>query len=528
MIIINAIKTTGLWISIVGLLTFSAGCSSTPEERMDIPSNGRLPNIRPDYSGIIIPPNIAPLNFTVKDSGQNYVVHIHSKEGETIRIESSNGQILIPIDPWKRMLAANPGRQLIVDVFVKNQNGHWSRFDPVIDQIASESIDGYLTYRRFGNLFNDWSKMGIFQRCLETFEEKPVLLNRQTQGNCMNCHNFWQNGTDRWLLHLRGGPTSGLLLCVDGKISKIDTRTAFNKAAGAFPAWHPSGNLIAFSINKQTMFYHAIGETRDVVDKVSDIILYDIPTNTITTAPELSSPDFLENWPVWSRTGDYLYFCRAPKMEAFINGDKFAYDKIRYDLMRIAYDAEKHTWGKLETVLSAAEMGMSISQPRISPDGRFLIFIGSQYGQLVFCHTDADLYLLDLTNGRRKKLELNSGQSDSFHSISSNGRWIAFTSRRQDGQYARPFISHFDSLGNASKAFIVPQSDPCYYDKCLEIFNVPELGKEPIRISPQALAKAAFSNEDALAAKLDPNVVSPKTNDGAQSAAPSKFRARRK
>jgi hypothetical protein len=83
MIIINAIKTTGLWISIVGLLTFSAGCSSTPEERMDIPSNGRLPNIRPDYSGIIIPPNIAPLNFTVKDSGQNYVVHIHSKEGET-------------------------------------------------------------------------------------------------------------------------------------------------------------------------------------------------------------------------------------------------------------------------------------------------------------------------------------------------------------------------------------------------------------------------------------------------------------
>ncbi|MGD0339555.1 MAG: hypothetical protein ABSB78_12300 [Bacteroidota bacterium] len=73
----------------------------------------------------------------------------------------------------------------------------------------------------------------------------------------------------------------------------------------------------------------------------------------------------------------------------------------------------KEIWEKLEAVLSSAEMGLSISQPRISPDGRFLIFTASQYGQLSFFLPSTDLYLLELTGDIRKKLELNTGYSDS-------------------------------------------------------------------------------------------------------------------
>lgn len=80
----------------------------------------------------------------------------------------------------------------------------------------------------------------------------------------------------------------------------------------------------------------------------------------------------------------------------------------------------------------------------------------------------------------------------------------------------RPYFSHIDSLGNASKAFIMPQEDPWFYGTCLDICNVPEFIKEPARISPQTLAKAAFAN--ALSAKLDPDVIPSKSAEVAKSA----------
>jgi len=298
-----------------------------------------------------------------------------------------------------------------------------------------------------------------------------------------------------------------MLLTMDGKVRKIDTKTKFNGPT-AYPAWHPSGNLIAFSVNKLHLFFHQTGECRDVIDKYSDIILYDIPTNTITTTPAISSPDRMEIWPAWSPDGNFLFFCSAPKIETFKNSDEdgdLAYDKIKYDLMRISYDPVNHIWGKLETVVSSAELKLSITEPRVSPDGRFVLFTAAHYSQFPIYLPSADLYLLDLANSKWRKLEVNSDQTDSFHSWSSNGRWIVFSSKRDDGIFTRPYFSYIDSLGNAFKPFVLPQENPLFYKTCLELYNVPEFTKEPIRVSPRELTKAIFYN--ALAAKLDPKIM---------------------
>ena len=479
---------------------------SEPSHTDDAQSIGRLPKLRPDYSGIVLPPNIAPLNFCIKEEGNAFDVRIHSQKGDPVQIQNSDGVIQIPIGAWKKLLSDNSGQELIIDVSMKNKIGHWVRFNSIMNRISNDSIDSYLTFRRFKPIYNGWIKMGIFQRCIENFDEKTVLINRLTKENCMNCHNFWQNGTERWLMQMRGGPGTSMLLVTDGNIQKINTKTKFNGAT-AYPAWHPSGNLVAFSVSSLTLFYHEKGEPRDVLDKYSDIVLYDIPTNTITTVPQISDSNRMEIWPAWSPDGKYLYFCSAPKLDTYNNPNRpedIQYDKIKYDLMRIAYDPMKHTWGNLETVIASSDIGLSITEPRVSPDGRFLLFTAAAYGQFPIYLSSADVYLLDLSTGRWKKLEMNSDWADSFHSWSRNSKWFVFSSKRQDGLLTRPYFSYIDSLGVASKAFVLPQEDPLNEESSLDVYNVPELTGEPIRERPQALSKAAF--EEALDAKLDPNV----------------------
>jgi hypothetical protein len=504
------IKMVIFWSLCILAFILFASCS-TPEKRADVQSLGKPASLHPDYSGIVIPPNIAPMNFFIKNTGEEFIVLIHSKQGDPIRIQSTSGNIQIPINSWKHLLAENPGEQLIFKIFMKNQAGQWLRFDSIVNQIAHENIDGYLAYRKFGPLFNQWKKMGIFERSLDSYNEKPIMFNQLTTSqNCMNCHNFLQNKTDRWLMHMRFGPGTSMLLTINGEVQKIDTRTAFNKGPGGYPAWHPSGDLIAFSVGPPLQFFHTTGETRDELDRALDIILYDIRTNTVTTIPKLSSKERVEVWPAWTPDGRYLYFCSAPKVETFYVKSKTAedtllYDKILFDLMRISYNHQNGSWGELETVISSKEFGLSVAEPKVSPDGRFLIFTTSQYGSFPIFHSSADLYLLNLANGRREKLALNSDRAEGYHTWSSNSRWLAFSSKREDTQFTRLYISYIDSSGNASKAFILPQKNPLFYDSYLEIYNVPEFIQEPVRVSPQTLAKAAYS--DATPAKLDPLVI---------------------
>ncbi len=82
----------------------------------------------------------------------------------------------------------------------------------------------------------------------------------------------------------------------------------------------------------------------------------------------------------------------------------------------------------------------------------------------------------------------------------------------------KPYFSHFDSSGNTTKPFVLPQEDPLLYETSLDVYNAPEFTKEPVHISPQDLATAAFSEQDALSAKFDSISVSEKTTNKTNSA----------
>jgi len=99
---------------------------------------------------------------------------------------------------------------------------------------------------------------------------------------------------------------------------------------------------------------------------------------------------------------------------------------------------------------------------------------------------------MDLTTGNTRPLRrANSTKAESYHSWSSNGRWILFSSRRHDSNYTRLYIAYMDEQGKDHKAFAVPQEDPMFYQHYMRSYNVPEFMVEPVKITPQEFAAAA-------------------------------------
>jgi hypothetical protein len=333
--------------------------------------------------------------------------------------------------------------------------------------------------------------MGIYQRNLQNYDESLILNNGYYGNGCLNCHTFCPNQPDKMLLGIRSSIYgSSELLVEDGAVNKIGTKFGYT-------SWHPSGRLATYSINKIRLFFHsAKDEVRGVTDLDSLLAYYLVDSKTIKTSPQFSNKERLETYPTWSPDGRYLYFCSAPILWSQQDTvPQENYDDVKYDLVRVSYDIDRDEWGELETVLSAKDTGLTILLPRISPDGRWLLFCMCEYGSFPVYYDSSDLYLIDLKafdqTGRAEpgRLNINSDKSESWHSWSGNSRWIAFSSKRKSGVFTRTYLSYVDDSGRAYKPLLLPQKDPTYYDSCLWTFSVPELVAAPVPVTGEKLGR---------------------------------------
>ncbi|MBN2000970.1 PD40 domain-containing protein [candidate division KSB1 bacterium] len=477
------------------ILLYFSGCKETSVEsytEVDTPAK-----IDPDYSEILIPPNIAPLNFKICENGMEFLVHMRAGRNH-INIFSKRNTIKIPARRWKRLLQSNRGGRIDIDIYIKNSQNQWKKYRKMQNQIALQEIDSFVVYRLIHPGYTLWWEMGLYQRNIENFSESPIFTNRVAKRNCMNCHSFCKNNPQKMLFHMRAG-YSGTIFVNDDDVRKINTGTDYTMSAGVYPSWHPDGKHVAFSVNMIYQQFHAHQDKNILVkDTASDIIVYNIETNTITTSPKVSTKR-LENLPVWSADGRYIYFCSGPPFD-----EKMDYRDVKYDLMRIAYDTETNAWGNVEPVLSASETGKSISFPKISPDGRYLMFCMSDYGYFTIHFTSSDLYLMDLTNNNYRKMKVNSDHVESYHSWSSGGRWFVFCSKKRDGLCSRLYFSYLDDSGNTSKPVLLPQEDPQFYDTFIKNYNVPELITGPVTTEHWKLAQATL--KEPMQASFDKSV----------------------
>lgn len=469
-------------------------CSCTGKPGKNLTECGKVPVIEPDYSDITIPCNIAPLNFKINEAGIAFFVRISTGSGTGFDIRSRNGIIHIPQRKWSRMLAGNKGSNLNISIISKDKNGHWLKYKPVTDRISNDPIDPYITYRILYPGYESWKEISIMQRDLSNFKEWPVIENSIADQNCVNCHSFNNGHTNNFLFHVRGSLGGTCFFNGDG-YRKVNLKTKQMKYGAVYPRWHPSGRFVAFSSNKIVQQFHStLLKKVEVSDLESSLILYSAEKNEIMDIKIAGRENSMDTYPEWSSDGKYLYFCRAPKV-----GEAFDYQQVHYDLYRVSFDQPEMKFGEPELIFDASSSGRSVSFPRISPDGRFLVITLHNYGCFPIWHKEADLLMIDLATFKSSRMALNSDFTDSYHSWSSNGRWLTFSSKRDDGLTARFYISRIDENGNASKPFILPQKDPGFYKRFLKSFNIPELSTMKIKVSPGKIRRELKS--DAVQAK---------------------------
>lgn len=471
-----------MFVKIIILMIFMAfvvtvtSCSDIQKNAIETKS---VAVIFPAYYNLTLPPNIAPLNFVIKEPGSKFRVEIKGETGDPIVIKQSSSKIKIPVNNWHKLLKANSGKTISFEIWSFNHK-NWNKYQSIRHQISKDTIDPVLVYRLVYASYLKWNKMGIYQRNLTNFDETPVIENSSTGNGCVNCHTFSKNNPSKMAMHFRI-VHPGTMIWNNGKLTKTNTKTEETMSAGIYPAWHPDGIHIAFSSGKISPHLTTrINKTVDVADKASGLFVYNTEKNTITTSPEIST-NRRESLPEWSADGKYLYFTSAP--EARKNDDESLLHS-RYSLMRIAFDSETETWGKTEEILNADSLGMTFSMPTASPDGKFMVCSMSDFGYFTIFHKNSDLYLINLENHKLKKLELNSNYAESHSSWSLNSRWLVFSSKQLDGVFTRPYISFIDTNGVASAPFLLPLEDPEMYDLLQANYNRPDLVTGKVQLSP--------------------------------------------
>jgi len=456
------------------LIIIISGCGHKPATSSFC---DQLPEIFPDYTEITIPKNISPLNFRIK--GNCTKVYAVFKGDKELTVKGKN-KIIIPVGKWKSLI--NKKGEIKVTVKVKI-DGKWIEYKPYSIYISDDEIDYGLCYRRIFPGYGAYNKMGLYQRELATFNESVLIENTILPGSCINCHSFAKGDPQKMQFHIRG-KNGGTVIRVGESTKIVNLKNSVTKSC-VYPYWHPSGKYIVYSVNEIKQIFHNIPDIiLDVYDLESDIVIYDVEKKELILHPILMKDTQYETFPVFSADGKKIFFCSADSVKISTLKD---FTEIKYSLCSINFDPKTGNVGDTITTLYNGE-GASVAFPRPSYDGKYIMFTRSAYGNFTIWHKDSDLWILDLRSNKIRPLnELNSDDTESYHSWSASSNWVVFSSRRNNGLYTRPYLAHIDSNGVFSKPFILPQKDPDFYIGMLQSYNIPEFVTGKVDFSTKIL-----------------------------------------
>jgi len=316
---------------------------------------------------------------------------------------------------------------------------------------------------------------------------------------CANCHSFSADGKH-------------LALDVDGPqndkgmyaIAPISPRMAIrnedvftwndfpdkppgHRTVGFMAQISPDGRYVVTTVNEDVFvanfkdygFLQVFYPTRGI------LVYYDSATRRIKALPGADNPNFVQTNGFWSPDSQTIVFARARARDAYPKGEAMPQSAgdpsetpIQYDLYRIPFNRGKG--GRATAIVGASRNGMSNSFPKVSPDGRWIVFVGSRNGQLM--RPDGQLYIVPSKGGAARRMRCNTRRMNSWHSFSPNGRWLVFSSKSRS-PYTQMFLTHIDEEGNDSPAILIENATAANRAVNIpEFVNIPADGLQHIDV----------------------------------------------
>lgn len=298
---------------------------------------------------------------------------------------------------------------------------------------------------------------------------------------CANCHSFAANGKTLGLdmdgpqndkgLYALAPVAKKMTIGTEDMVSwsKFRGEEGVQLRVGFMSQVSPDGRYVVTTIRppdaKTSQFYY-VSNFKDyrflqVFYPTRGILAwYDRTTKKLQPLPGADDPHYIQSNAVWSPDGKYLVFSRAVAKDPYRADGKiatYANDplevQIQYDLYRIPFNDGKG--GQAEPIAGASQNGMSNSFPKISPDGKWIVFVQAHNGQLM--RPDSKLYIVPATGGTARRMNCNTPLMNSWHSFSPNGRWLVFSSKSRS-PYTQMFLTHIDASGNDAPAILIENS----------------------------------------------------------------------
>ncbi len=314
---------------------------------------------------------------------------------------------------------------------------------------------------------------------------------------CANCHSFSRDG--KTLGIEMDGPQNERKYAFSPVAPRMAIRNediitwmslppdTGRKTIAFMPQISPDGQHVVATVNeavyvanfKDYRFLQVFYPTRGI------LAWHSRATGQTRALPGGDDPRYVQTGAVWSPGGDYLIFARAPAQDPYPASLKLAESAndpnevlIQYDLYRIPFNGGKG--GRAEPVRGASRNGMSNTFPKISPDGRWIVFVKCRNGQLM--RPDSQLYIVPTEGGEARRMRCNTTLMNSWHSFSPNGRWMVFSSKSRS-PYTQMFLTHIDEEGNDSPAIRIENSTAANRAVNIpEFVNIPTDGLEKIDV----------------------------------------------
>jgi len=317
---------------------------------------------------------------------------------------------------------------------------------------------------------------------------------------CANCHSFSRDGKTLGLDVDGPGNDKGLYGIVPVK-RETSIRNEYvirwssfaeekaSKRFGFMSQISPDGRYVVTSIENPGShirdfdsrlyngFYKDYGFGQVFYPTRGVLAWYSKDTGKLQTLPGADDPRYVQTSAFWSPDGKYLVFSRAEAKDPYYEGQPIAQvandpneTQIQYDLYRIPFNSGRG--GTAERIEGASQNGMSNNFPKVSPDGRWIVFVQNHTGLLM--RPDSRLYIVPFAGGTARPLNSNTSRMNSWHSFSPNGRWLVFASKGRS-LYTQMYLTHLDADGQDSPAILIENATAAN-----RAINIPEFANIPV------------------------------------------------